>query len=305
MAGPGSNLTGTRNRRTLINLRSKSGSPQQYPGQTPPIFVPPKPPVPTGSPGAPAGSPTSPAGGGGGGGGGPLLQPTATSQNPSALAIASPGDYGSYAATIAGLEQQLAGAAALAKSGIGTARAQYGMDMDAARQGVISGVTGAESSALQSGSVGSSSDLSNRAAAVAAGGTAKEEAAIARAQAISQQRAGLITATGAYYTGLGEAQSTLANAEAQAAITRFQQGLYDQWAATVKKLQRGRRRDATLAANSGQGSVGSTQDFSAGVQGNQGPVTYTTPPAVPTYAPPSADAGQRRKFGYGSGGQGF
>ena len=245
MAGPGSNLTGTRTRNTLTNNRSKRTAtgasllPGQGGGQTPPI-------IPTGNPGAPANSPTSPnrtGGGGGGGGQGVQLAPTATSQNPSALSVASPADYGSYAATLAGLEQQLAGATALARAGIGTARAQYGLDMNTARQDVIAGVSGAEQGALQSGILGSSADLANRGAAVAAGGAAKEQAAIDRANSIAQQRASLISATGQYYTGLGAAQTQLANAEAMAAISRFQNGLYDQWKSLRPLFNRGRRRD--------------------------------------------------------------
>lgn len=200
MAGPGSNLTGTRSRSTLINLRSKNL---------------------TGSPQAP-------------------------------YPLAGPETYGGYATQVMGLQTQLAGAQALARAGIGTAKAQFLVQRNAAQQQRISDVTGSVNAALESGTVGSSVDLQNRAAAPITEAASIQAALAERNATIAQQRAGTIGALGQFYTGLGQAQFGVSVAESNAALVAYQNDQLDLLLGNFKQLRqaylarqktRGRARD--------------------------------------------------------------
>ena len=183
---------------------------------------------------------------------------------------ADPSTYGGYAAQVMGLQQQLAGAMALAKSGIGAARGQFMLDAQAARTARIQGVTGAESDAGARGIIGSSGDLAARGAAVAAAGALRQQAVSTRNNAIAGVRTGQIQAVGQFYTGLGAAQSSLANQQAMQNIARYQADAFDVYNQNFSDLQksilarlnnRGRIRD--IAPGYGVPPSGTGGDYAA------------------------------------------
>lgn len=211
MAGPGSNLMGTRQRSTLVNLRSKNL--------------------------------------------------TGSSQAP--YPLGDPSTYGGYAAQVMGLQTQLAGAQALARAGIGTAKAQFLVQRNAAQQQRITDVTGSVNAALESGTVGSSVDLARRAAAPITEAQSIQAALAERNATIAQQRAGTIGALGQFYTGLGQAQFGVSVAESQAALQQYQNDQLDlltgkfaalRKAYLARQRQRGRARDIVAPVNPGPNS---------------------------------------------------
>lgn len=214
MAGPGSNLTGHRNYNTTINSRSRNG----------------------------------------GGLGGPLPKLPASytpyGANPTPPVL-PPNSYGAYAAQIMGLQQSLAAAAALQRANIGAARSTYLLAQNQARALQIGETASAEQSALQSGILGSSADLANRAQAITDAATARQEALAARGAAIASARTGMLGAIGQYYGGLGQVQAAQANEAATLANQRYQNDLFDVLnqnfnklrTQVLRRLQRGRARD--------------------------------------------------------------
>ena len=165
---------------------------------------------------------------------------------------ADPSTYGGYAATVMGLQQQLAAAMALAKSGIGQAKAQFIMDKNAAQTGLVNDTTAAESGAIANGVIGGSGDLAQRAAAVDTAAAARQAALAQRTSTVAGIRGQQISAVGSYYTGLGSAQATLANQQAMQNIARFQNDSFDTMNANFNAFRdallrrlanRGRTRD--------------------------------------------------------------
>lgn len=152
---------------------------------------------------------------------------TAVGANIGTPSPAAPGDYGAYASQVMGLQQSLAGALALARSGAGAARGQYVVDRAAAKNLRVSETVAAENSALDRNLVGSSIDLSGRATAVTDAAAAQQAALAQRNQALAAIQNQKIQAVGGFYTGLGSAQAQLAQAQAQAQIQRFQQDMFD------------------------------------------------------------------------------
>jgi hypothetical protein len=142
-------------------------------------------------------------------------------------AAADPNSYGAYATQVMGLQQQLASAMALARAGIGSARGQYMVDRTAAHNLRISETAGAEAQALQAGTVGGSYDLTQRAGAITDAAAAQQAALAQRNQTLAAIRGQQVSAVGAFYGGLGQAQMGLSNAQAMANIDRYLKGLAD------------------------------------------------------------------------------
>jgi hypothetical protein len=166
---------------------------------------------------------------------------------------ADPSTYGGYAAQVMGLQQRLAAAMAAKRTSISGAQAQYMMAKQAAAQQQVAGVTAAESNALQRGILGSSADLGGRAAAVTDAATARQSAFVEKNLAVAQAQTGAVGAVGEFYSGLGQAQFDVANAQANIAAQRYQNDQFDvlnqnyaalqaQWQAFLTK--RGRARDS-------------------------------------------------------------
>ena len=188
---------------------------------------------------------------------------TPSGSNPQPAPL-DPNSYGAYASQVMGLQQQLAAAMALSRAGISSARGEAMVARQDIRAGRIQGTADAEAAALANGVVGSSADLANRAGVVASAGAEREAVGAAKRLAIAEQRGNQVAATGQFYTGLGAAQSDLANAQAQANILRYQQDLFDTQqtdfaalrAAILKRLRsRGRARDVLPNAAEGVGAA--------------------------------------------------
>jgi len=171
---------------------------------------------------------------------------------------ADPSTYGGYAAQVMGLQQRLAAAMALKKTTIGGAQAQYMLAKQQAAASQVSGVTSAESDALQRGILGSSADLGNRAGAVTDAAALRQAALADKNQAVAGAQVGAMGAVGEFYTGLGQAQFDVANAQANIAAQRYQNDAFDVLNQNYAKLQaqwqrflqrRGRTRTGGYAPN--------------------------------------------------------
>lgn len=242
MAGPGSDLTGTRQRSTLINLRSKNL--------------------------------------------------TGSSQAP--YPLGDPSTYGGYAAQVMGLQTQFAGASALAQAGIGAAKAQFLVQRNAAQQQRIADVTGSVNAALEAGTVGSSMDLQNRAAAPIAEAANIQAALAARNTTIAQQGTAKISALGQFYSGLGQAQFAVSVAESQAALQQYQNDALDLLTSKFAKLraaylarqqQRGRARNITRPVPATTNPSGTPGQYYVGP-------TPGNPPVNPVYPGQQFGSGQ-------------
>jgi hypothetical protein len=163
---------------------------------------------------------------------------------------ADPATYGGYATTIMGLQQQLAAAQALAKAGIGTAKAEFGMAKQAAKQFRVDSTAAVEGEMAGRGITGSSAAMNAQAGVVAETAAMRQAALAAKRSAVAGYRNDQIQAVGQFYTGLGAAQSELANAQAMQNIARYEADQFDVMNANFNKfrqqlLERMRHRTGT------------------------------------------------------------
>lgn len=200
---------------------------------------------------------------------------------------ADPSTYGGYASQVMGLQQRLAAAMAAKKVGIAGAQAQYMLAKQQAASGLVQGVTGAEQDALQRGILGSSADLSGRAGAVTDAAAAQQAALAGRNVAVAGEQVTAMGAVGEFYTGLGQAQFDVANAQSSQALQRYQNDLLAQGNQNYTKLQqqwlaylrsRGRTRDGGPASPYSTGNTPS--EVGPGVSSYR---PYNAPPQPSKY----------------------
>jgi hypothetical protein len=184
-------------------------------------------------------------------------------QPPTPIApLLNPSFYAGYAQQVAGLQQNLAAAMALKRAQIQQARGTATQARFAAREQAVQDTAAAVNAALDRGILGSSIDMSNRAAVLAQLAANKAAIAADRGQAIAQAKLQGMQAIGEYYLGLGNLAAQQAAQQAELAVQQYQADLLnvatqkysDLYKQVLNKLlqnYRGRRRDLSAAAAAG------------------------------------------------------